>query len=272
MALTADVAAGGITASAWGNEIRNRSVQAFASTAERDAQWPTAPNGAICVVLTGTDAVLYHRRGGAWGSLHVPGIVADALVTIATGGLGITAGPITLSNGQLNDTYTPADRVWTHSNLVIAGTNNSTGSRITLITSGSPGFQFGAFGTTAAYLLDHNGTTLGTLNYTAVSEARFKREIEAWKVDVDKLLGLAVRQYRRPVAPAPDAPADEPEQLGPLEWGLIAEEVDEVAPELVVDHPNVGVRTVDRPSLTFWLLSAVQQLSARVAALEAAAR
>lgn len=49
MGLIADVVTGNVIASAWGNAIRDRTAQHFASRAERDAQWAARPVGAVCV-------------------------------------------------------------------------------------------------------------------------------------------------------------------------------------------------------------------------------
>lgn len=64
MPLIADVAPNGKLDSAnWGNPIRDRTQQIFASQAERDT-WTTAPNGAHCLTL---DAGRHWiRRAGAW--------------------------------------------------------------------------------------------------------------------------------------------------------------------------------------------------------------
>jgi hypothetical protein len=53
MAFTANVVDGNIILASWGNEIRDRTLQVFATVAERDSQWPStvAPNGAHCVTL-----------------------------------------------------------------------------------------------------------------------------------------------------------------------------------------------------------------------------
>ena len=64
MAKTPDVVDGAIIQTAWGNEIRNRTVQVFATTAERDSQWPTAPSGSMSVT-TDTGA-LWRKVGTAW--------------------------------------------------------------------------------------------------------------------------------------------------------------------------------------------------------------
>lgn len=45
MTKTVDVVAGGIVASAWGNEVRDRSWQQFVDRTELLAQWPNAPEG-----------------------------------------------------------------------------------------------------------------------------------------------------------------------------------------------------------------------------------
>ena len=85
MAKTVDVAQGQQIASPWGNEIRDRTCQVFASAAERDAQWPTAPNGALCVTLDTN--VLYRRIAGVWRA--APG----TLYTSGQSGTGDTAMP-----------------------------------------------------------------------------------------------------------------------------------------------------------------------------------
>lgn len=62
MAKTTDVVAGGSILSAWGNEVRDRTVQVFASAGERDA-W-AAPEGSVCFQ---TDVShMYVRRSGVW--------------------------------------------------------------------------------------------------------------------------------------------------------------------------------------------------------------
>jgi hypothetical protein len=63
MALTGTVAPGGTILTAWGNEVRDRTVQIFSTKAELDT-WTTAPDGAHAV--TTTEKVEWVRSGGAW--------------------------------------------------------------------------------------------------------------------------------------------------------------------------------------------------------------
>jgi hypothetical protein len=66
MGFTNNVVDGQIILASWGNEIRDRTMQVFATVAERDSQWPSPPNGAHCVTLdTGT---VWLRRAGVWAA------------------------------------------------------------------------------------------------------------------------------------------------------------------------------------------------------------
>ena len=68
MALIANVTPGNIIdANAWGNPIRDRTCQVFASVTERDQQWPTgsAPDGAVCLTRD-TYTVWKNLAGTGW--------------------------------------------------------------------------------------------------------------------------------------------------------------------------------------------------------------
>lgn len=64
MGFTADVVADAPIASSWGNEIRNRTIQRFASVAERTSQWPSPPEGALSYVDDSDRLFVY--TGSAW--------------------------------------------------------------------------------------------------------------------------------------------------------------------------------------------------------------
>lgn len=286
MALTVDVHPGDVVASPWGNEIRNRSLQAFASTAERDSQWGTAPNGAICLVLTGTDAVLYHRRGGTWQALHVSSLTVDGAVvftagpvtmtagslTLTAGNIGVTVGNLTLNNGIMTAVKNTTDKTWANAQLLSQG-DAGNGARVTMFNPGVGGQQLGVFGGGAAgplYLLDHNGTTRGTINFTATSGAATKTEIEPFDDGdvVERLDALDLVTFRRIHGPDPDGGPTPP---GPVEVGLIAEQAAPHVPEVIRHDDQVDGALLHVDQLVFLMLAALQQLSGRVAALEGAA-
>jgi hypothetical protein len=92
-------------ATAWGNAVSVRVLQAYANKAALDSIWNDAPEGAEAV--TTNDMRVYQRRSGAWQApLHSPiGVVtkpplsADSASTITTPGgwqVDTTFGPISL--------------------------------------------------------------------------------------------------------------------------------------------------------------------------------
>jgi hypothetical protein len=48
----------------WGNMVFDQSVNIFASTTDRDTQWPAPPDGALC--YTQASAILWARTAGNW--------------------------------------------------------------------------------------------------------------------------------------------------------------------------------------------------------------
>lgn len=64
MAFTPNVVDGNIILAAWGNEIRDRTRQIFATAAELNAQWPGAPNGSMAVTLD--TYTVWMRRAATW--------------------------------------------------------------------------------------------------------------------------------------------------------------------------------------------------------------
>lgn len=64
MGFIADVIANAPILSAWGNSIRDRTVQQFASAAERSSQWSSPPVGAMSWITT--PGLLSVYNGTAW--------------------------------------------------------------------------------------------------------------------------------------------------------------------------------------------------------------
>lgn len=63
--LTTVPKAGDPITSPWAQTISTQYVvHQFTSVADRDAKWPTAPNGALCVTLD--TYIVWQRRAGAW--------------------------------------------------------------------------------------------------------------------------------------------------------------------------------------------------------------
>src|SRR5262245_21428185 len=91
MAKTPDVVSNTPITSAYGNHIRDRTVQVFASAAERDSQWPAPPDGATCYTVA--EDLHYYGLGGAWVEWQATGgVTGPTGVTGVTGvsGVGVT--------------------------------------------------------------------------------------------------------------------------------------------------------------------------------------
>jgi hypothetical protein len=90
---------GDIVASDWGNLVYGQSVNVFASAADRDTQWPTPPDGAIC--YTQAEPALWVRRAGQWAPMGSSGqapVAAGAAFTTATD----WAGEVWVAKGGVN--------------------------------------------------------------------------------------------------------------------------------------------------------------------------
>lgn len=82
MAFTPNVVDGNVILAQWGNEVRDRTSQVFATAAERDAQWAAPPNGATCITLD--TATQWRRLAGAWTAVQ-PGTVVTSTTWGASG-------------------------------------------------------------------------------------------------------------------------------------------------------------------------------------------
>jgi hypothetical protein len=104
-------------------------------------------------------------------------------------------------------------------------------------------------------LIDGNGQ-LGTV----LSSIRFKEDVQDMAEASSGLLRLrpVTFRYKKPYA----------DGSKPVDYGLIAEEVAEVYPDLVVKSADGQIQTVQYQKLTPMLLNEVQKLEARLAALE----
>ena len=107
MALTANVVANTPITATWGNEIRNRTVQVFATSAERAAQWAAPPTGATST-LVDTPGVLWVYNGTLWEPVNGLGVLSyvekttnqTAFGQTATDVSGLTTAALTIGAGR----------------------------------------------------------------------------------------------------------------------------------------------------------------------------
>ncbi len=310
MAKTPDVVDGGIIQSSWGNEIRNRTIQVFASAAERASQWPTPPRGAISYLNDVGN--LWVHNGTAWGIFPVNDLVSSAGATFtgsvrlingtinADAGLALNAGAGSRradTNARLNLTVPAAGVNWYDKQLVVVGGNLAAGTLpgLAMEATGLGAIIFQAYTSSQSSIGFHivnaaNSAycSLTASNLAVPSERRLKRDIQPLALE-DQGGALAVVEQLQAVTFTlpPQAPIEYPPGLGPPEdetptqlsppeplpsVGFIAEEVAAAgAPVGVVNPPSEGVpATLDLMGMIALLTEAVKELTARVTALEGA--
>jgi hypothetical protein len=137
------------------------------------------------------------------------------------------------------------------------------------------GFNVTGKGNDTAFLGGSNGAYNGknVTTWETTSDQRIKREIADAQGGLAIIDALRVRNFRYKTAE--EMPLDtngRPMVTGldpdPVRIGFIAQELEQVLPTAVTTQSN-GVRSVSLDPLHYHLIMAVQQLSARVAALEA---
>ena len=217
------------------------------------------------------------RNDGTWA---VPSGGGGGVTSLATSnsssGLTLSAssstGAVTLTlsgtpTSATNATYASylggiADSGWARIFPTNSGTANAGGSGLNLLGSTSTGIAGAYVGTAGS-----GNTVTFDVRTTSPSDLRLKEEI----TDID--VGLAFVKQLRPVSYK--LKADPKHQKG---YGFIAQEVENLIPNpssLVYEEPDwkvgdeIGFKTIHYPSYIAVLTKAIQELTAKVEALEA---
>jgi hypothetical protein len=128
-------------------------------------------------------------------------------------------------------------------------------------------------GTNTGYIYAGGGGTYqgnNSASWSTTSDQRLKKNIVDNNDGLEKINAIRVRnfEYRLPAEVDPELkPSDAIDKTG-VQLGVIAQELQQVLPECVKQE-STGVLSVDPDSLTWYLVNAVKQLSAKVEALEA---
>lgn len=165
------------------------------------------------------------------------------------------------------------------------GTNNTTGSRNTYIGYGLNGSS--AAVTDEIVLASGSGGTgkgssTGFINpatggvyqgnnsstWSTTSDQRLKKNIVDNNIGLDKLTQIQVRNFEyRTEDEITELPTHAVIKKTGVQLGVIAQELQAVLPECVKTE-STGVLSVDTDNLTWYLINAVKELSARVQQLE----
>jgi hypothetical protein len=107
-------------------------------------------------------------------------------------------------------------------------------------------------------------------SWSTTSDQRLKKNIADNNVGLDAINSIRVRNFEYRLPDEVDAelkPTDAIKKSG-IQLGVIAQELQAVLPDCVKTE-STGVMTVDQDNLTWYMINAIKELSARVKQLEA---
>ena len=168
-----------------------------------------------------------------------------------------------------------ADTLTTASQVIAIGCNVNPGNVDTSITIGH---DVSGQGANTAFIAGTSGAYNGanSSSWSTTSDRRIKKNIVNNDNGLDKLKQIQVRNFEYKTQD--EIKTDNPEltdviksavvnQQG-VQLGVIAQEIEGVLPE-VVETQSTGVKTVNPDNITWYLVNAIKELSAKVTALEA---
>jgi len=109
-----------------------------------------------------------------------------------------------------------------------------------------------------------------TSAWQTTSDRRIKKNIVDNNIGLDKINQIRVRnfEYRTPEEVDPSLPSHAAIDSEGIKVGVIAQEIQEILPD-VVKQMSTGCYSVNPDNITWYLVKAIQELSAKVTALEA---
>ena len=241
-------------------------------------------------IAVGTGALAANTTGSNNTAQGYQALVANTTASNNTAvgyqaGLANTTGAQNTFMGRLSGTS-----VTTGTDNTFLG--NSTGSTTFPTTTGSGNVYIGsAMGGSAAtnnyeiaigFNSDGKGTSTGYINpntggvyqgnnsssWSTTSDQRLKKNIVDNNTGLSAIASIRVRnfEYRLPEE-VTDLPQNQAIAKTGVQLGVIAQELQQVLPECVKTE-STGVMSIDTDNLTWYLINAVKELTARVAQLE----
>jgi trimeric autotransporter adhesin len=172
--------------------------------------------------------------------------------------------------------------------------NNILGSLDTTLTTGSYNMLLGRFayvqssatsyalvvntdntartdkGTNTGYIFTGGSVYQGnnSASWATVSDERLKKNIVDNNDGLDKINQIQIRNFEyRPASEVTDLPETQAVDKEGTQLGVIAQEIQQVLPDMVKEE-STGVLRVDTDNMTWYLVNAVKELSAKVEALQ----
>ena len=167
--------------------------------------------------------------------------------------LGVSAGDVLTTGSRnviLGDRSDPAN----------AGDNNSV----------VIGTQLTGKGDSTSFMSHQPYNSSNASTWSTTSDRRIKKNIIDNNTGLDVITGIQVRnfEYRKPEEVDPELPSTSAIDKEGVQLGVIAQEIQEVLPD-VVKQESTGCYAVDPDNITWYLVNAVKELSAKNDALVA---
>jgi hypothetical protein len=134
------------------------------------------------------------------------------------------------------------------------------------------GYNLAGKGDSTGYISAGGGSIYqgnNTTTWATTSDQRLKKNIVDNNTGLDKITAIQVRNFEYRLPEEVDAelsPTDAIKKSG-IQLGVIAQELQQILPECVKTE-STGVMTVDADNLTWYLINAVKELTARIKQLE----
>jgi hypothetical protein len=125
-------------------------------------------------------------------------------------------------------------------------------------------------GNTTGFIINNGGVYQGnnSADWSTTSDRRIKKNIEDNEQGLDIINNIRVRNFEyRTEDEITEVPTSAAIQTEGVQLGVIAQEIEEVLPE-VVNEESTGVKSVNSGNLTWYLVNAVKELSAQVEELK----
>ena len=132
------------------------------------------------------------------------------------------------------------------------------------------GTQMTGKGTNTTYIRAQPYNSDNTSTWATTSDRRIKKNIVDNNTGLDAINAIQVRnfEYRKPEEVDPELPSHAAIDKEGVQLGVIAQEIQEVLPD-VVKQETTGCYRVDPDNITWYLVNAVKELSAKNDALVA---
>jgi hypothetical protein len=232
------------------------------------AATPTAAGSVLGLTASGNAGI------GASALGAIPSGAGNAAVG-ANAGAGCSTGASNVYIGADSGNYSNVHATGSGCTYVgrYASASSTSVSNELVIYSGASATSSLGKGASTAFISGNGGSTYNganTTSFATTSDQRLKKNIVDNNVGLDAIKSIQVRnfEYRLPEEVDPSLkPSDAINKSG-VQLGVIAQELQEVLPDCVKQE-STGVLSVHADNLTWYMINAIKQLTARVAALEA---